>query len=95
MRRWHNDYPRTLRQWKKHYLDHVESNVNFGREIGRDPYEIDCACDAQKGRFRKKHAFDCGNTRCRLCHGDKYPRREQNRQELLAELKFREGIAAG
>jgi hypothetical protein len=68
MKRWHEDFPRTLREWKKHYLQHVENNVNANqaRQVGRDPYEI---------------------------HGDKYPRREQTRQELLAELKFREGLA--
>jgi hypothetical protein len=93
MKRWHEDAARTLRQWRKHYLDHVESNVNFAREVGRDPYEIDCVCDVQKGRFRKKRAFDCGHTRCQLCHADKYPRRHKTRQELLAKLKFREGLA--
>jgi hypothetical protein len=95
VRRWHEDYSRTLREWKKHYLDHVWSNVYFPREIGKDPYEIDCVCDAQKGRFRKKHAFDCGKTRCLLCHGDKYPKREKKRQELVAELKFREWLEEG
>jgi hypothetical protein len=95
MRRWHEDYPRTLREWKKHYLDHVESNINFGWEAGRDPYEIDCDCDVQRGRFRKKRAFGCGKARCLLCHADKYPRRERTRQELLAELKFREGHEDG
>jgi hypothetical protein len=95
MRRWHEDYPRTVREWKKHYLDHVESNVSSGREVGRDPYEIDCVCDAQRGRFRKRRAFGCGNTRCQLCHGDRYPRRAKARQELLSELKFREALADG
>src|SRR4051812_20012979 len=93
MKRWHEDYPRTLREWKKHYLDHVESNVNSGREIGKDPYEVDCPCDVQKGRFRKKHAFDCGTTRCYWCHGDKFPIRIAKQQELVADLKLREGLA--
>ena len=92
MKRWHEDYPRTLREWKKHHLNHVEKNVYFGREVGRTPFEIDCVWDAQKGRFRKRRAFGCGNTRCQLCHCDKYPRRVKTRQESLAELKFREGI---
>lgn len=92
MKRWHEDYPRALREWKRHYREHVESNVFFGREVGEDPYEIECVCDAQQGRFRKRRAFGCGNTRCQLCHGDKYPRREKTRQELLAEMKLREGL---
>jgi hypothetical protein len=49
----------------------------------------------QKGRFRKRHAFDCGVTRCWTCHGDKYPRREKTSQELLAELKLREWLEEG
>jgi len=48
-----------------------------------------------KGRFRKKRAFDCGNPGCLLCHGDKYPKREKTRQELLAGLKLREEIKGG
>ena len=95
MRRWHEDYPRTLREWKKHYLDHVEGNVDWGRGNGRDPYEIDCVCDVQKGRFRKRHPFDCGNARCHICHGDKYPRRKKTRHEMLAGMNFREWLADG
>jgi hypothetical protein len=93
VRRWHADYPITYREWKKHYLGHVESNLNFAREVGKDPHDIDCDCDVQRGRFRKKRAFDCGKTRCRLCHADKYPRRQKARQEVLAELKLQEGVA--
>jgi hypothetical protein len=92
MRRWHNDYPRTLREWKKHYLDHVASNVDSGGDVGRDPFAIDCVCDAQKGRFRKKRAFDCGGSRCHICHADKYPIRKKSRRELIAELELREGF---
>jgi hypothetical protein len=95
VRRWHEDYPRTYREWKTHYLDHVESNVNFGREVGRDPWQIDCVCDMQKGRFRKRHAFDCGHTRCQLCHGIKYPRPEKTRRELLVERKLHEWLEEG
>ena len=92
MKRWHQDYPRTLREWWKHYLSHVESNIAFRREVGKDPFEVHCVCDVQKGRFRKTVAFDCGRTRCWVCSRGKYPRREKTRQELRAELKFREEL---
>jgi hypothetical protein len=94
MKRWHEEFPRTLREWKKHYRFHVEDNVNWngGRQVGRDPYEIDCMCDEQKGRFRKKRAFGCGKSRCHICHGDKFPKREKSRQELSAEMKLSEGL---
>jgi len=93
MKRWHEDYPRTYREWRKHYLSHVESNINYNRIPGRDPYTIDCVCDQQKGRFRKMDAWDCGNPHCYLCHSDKYPVREKTRQELLADLKLEEGVS--
>lgn len=86
MRRWHEDYPRTLREWKKHVLRHVEDYILWGS----DPNAVDCVCEVQKGRFRKKHAFDCGRTQCHVCHGDKYPRRSMTRHEFLAELKLHE-----
>ena len=92
MKRWHEDYARTYREWRKHYLSHVESNITYSRVPGRDPYKIDCVCDQQKGRFRKKDAWDCGNTQCYLCHSDKYPKREKTKQELRSELKFKEEV---
>ncbi len=90
MKRWHEEYARTYREWRKHYLSHVESNLNFNRGVGRDPYQIDC--DQQKGRFRKKDAWDCGNTQCYLCHSDKFPKREKTYQEWASELKLKEGV---
>lgn len=92
MKRWHEEYARTYREWRKHYLSHVERNIYDNRIPGRDPYQIDCVCDQQKGRFRKMDAWDCGIPHCRLCHSDKYPVREKTKQELRAELKMKEGI---
>src|SRR5690606_24663361 len=90
MKRWHEDYRITFREWKKHHRSHVESNKNWVREVGKDPYEVDCVCDEQKGRFRKKDAWDCGNTRCYICHSDKYPKRDLTKQERLADMKMKE-----
>jgi hypothetical protein len=92
MKRWHEEYPRTYREWRKHYLSHVEHNIDYSRVPGKDPYEIDCVCDEQRGRFRKKDAWDCGVTRCWICHNDKYPKRYKTYQEWCADLKFKEGI---
>jgi len=93
MKRWHEDFPRTYREWKKHYISHVESNIYLSRNrVGKDPYEIDCVCDKQIGRYRKKDAWDCGNARCFMCHGDKFPKRELTYQERCADLKIKEGI---
>ncbi len=92
MKRWHEEFPRTYREWRKHYLSHVESNISSNRAPGRDPYQVDCDCDHQKGLFRKKHALGCGKSQCSLCHSDKYPRRETTRHERHSELKLKEGI---
>jgi hypothetical protein len=93
MKRWHEDFPHTYREWRKHYISHVESNISYtGNRVGKDPYEIDCVCDKQIGRFRKMDAWDCGNTQCFMCHSDKFPKREKTYQEWCADLKLKEGI---
>lgn len=91
MRRWHQDSNVARREWRKHHKSHVESNKdNSFRRIGKDPYEVDCICDEQIGRFRKKDAFDCGNVRCGICHSDKYPKRTKHEHEIISDLNFKE-----
>jgi hypothetical protein len=94
MKRWHEEVHITYRNWRNHRRFHVESNIDHGsqNEPGKDPFEVDCECDNQRGRFRKKDAYDCGNTRCCLCHSDKFPKRDKTYQEKRAELKHKEGI---
>lgn len=93
MKRWHEDYHISLREWRKHRRTHVESNKNnSGRRIGVDPFQVDCDCDEQVGRFRKKDAGDCGNSRCYICHSDKLPKRSLTQQEVVADIKFKEQL---
>jgi hypothetical protein len=92
MKRWHEDFTVSKRQWKKHRKDHVESNKQWVREVGKDPYIVDCDCDEQIGRFRKKDAYDCGNTQCYICHNDKFPKRELTRKEEKSKLSFKEQL---
>ncbi len=96
MKRWHQEINIIRRQWKLHRQMHVESNKNSigvqGRRIGKSPYEVDCACDDQIGRFRKKDAYDCGNSGCQVCHGDKFPKRDLTEQEKNSEISFREQL---
>ena len=91
MKRWHEEYSRTYREWKKHWLFHVESNMWSAGKTG-SPYDVDCVCDEQKGRFRKQKAFDCGQPQCCMCHGDKYPKRYVTYQEWASQLKLEEGL---
>jgi hypothetical protein len=92
MKRWHEEYLRTHREWKKHYLSHVKRNIEFVSVPGRDPYLVDCDCDQQKGRFRKRRAWGCGRARCQLCHSYKFPKRKTSRDERRSELKVIEEI---
>lgn len=92
MKRYAEETSRIHREWKKHWLSHVEQNLGWSKEHPYDPFEIDCSCDTQKGRFRKRKAFDCGNTECYICHSDKYPKRDITYQEWISDLKFKEGL---
>src|SRR6058998_197652 len=99
MKRWREDMRITYREWTKHRLFHVEDNQNRAvgggpgrREPGISSSVLDCECDEQAGRFRKKDAYDCGNSRCLICHSDKYPRRLATRQEALAKLRLAEQL---
>lgn len=92
MKRWHEDFKIAFREWKTHRRSHIESNKdNSANRIGKDPYEVDCVCDEQIGRFRKKDAHDCGRTRCYICHNDKITN-QKRRKEVESNLKFQEGI---
>lgn len=99
MKRWHEEYAVTMREWRRHRRGHVETNRTRGqgygpgqRPPGSDPREVGCVCDDQPGRFRKRDAHDCGRARCQLCHGYKVPKRELTRRERLADRVFREQV---
>lgn len=93
MKRWHDDYKITLREWKKHRNLHVQYNMtSASNRIGLSPYEVDCKCDEQKGRFRKIDALDCGHARCYLCHSDKFKKRSKTKKELDFDLKYEESL---
>lgn len=92
MKRWHEEYERTRREWKKHRKRHVEQNKDWSDKVGVSAYVVDCECDEQKGRFRKTKAFDCGNPRCYICHSDKFPKRDITYQEWCADLALKEWL---
>lgn len=95
MRRWHQDKKITVREWRKHRQTHVESNEwRAHLRVGISSKVVDCECDEQIGRFRKKDAFDCGNPRCGICHFDKFYGRYKSPQQQLADLAFREQLDA-
>lgn len=73
--------PRTVREWQRHV-----AAVHDG-DIGQ------CVCNQQPGRFRKTDAFDCGVTRCRVCHYDKFlGRRYKTFAEIKSDITYREQL---
>jgi hypothetical protein len=44
------------------------------------------------GKFRKKKPLDCGKTQCKLCHSDKYPKRELSKRDIIDNLSFKEQL---
>ena len=92
MKRWHEEVALTRRNWRQHRRLHVQSNIDYSREIGKDPFLVDCACDEEMGRFRKTDAYDCGNARCGVCHSDKFPKRSKTYQEICSDLAMKEQL---
>ena len=61
LKRYHQELERTKRVHRQHL-----------RDLHQWPrQEIDCVCELQVGRFRKRKALGCGKSRCLLCHFDK------------------------
>lgn len=88
MKRWHEETHIAYRNQQNHLNSHRESNKNRGKS----PDDIDCVCDQQMGRFRKKDAYDCGKAKCFTCHSDKLLGYKQH-QEEIADLSFIEQIS--
>lgn len=91
MRRWHQEKSITLRNWRNLRRLRIDSAKNYG-EVGRDPYDLKYKEDNQIGRYRKRDAYDCGNTRCYLCHNEKLPKRQKHEQEMIADVDFKEQL---
>lgn len=61
MKRYHQELERTKNAHRRH--------IRWVHGWPQKP--VDCACDVQRGRFRKRKALGCGRPRCHLCHGEK------------------------
>jgi hypothetical protein len=55
MKRWHNELPKYRQQWRKHGLTYRSDQ--FDGWLGERKSEL--------GRYRKKHALDCGKASLR------------------------------
>jgi hypothetical protein len=82
MKRYHEEGSR-IRSEHRFHLRHVH------HWPGRP---VDCACELQAGRFRKKKALDCGKAACLLCHYEKIFGIASH-QDRLRLLKARDSVA--
>ena len=88
MRRWHEDLKQMKRQKK------VWRSANQWIQAGGslEPTENEKAIyNRPVGRFRKRHALDCGHTRCFRCHCDKILK-DKSKQQQLSDISYREQL---
>lgn len=44
--------------------------------------------EVELGRWRKRHPYDCGRTRCGTCHGDKAYGRKRRGEKKRAAIEY-------
>ncbi len=74
-----------MTRWQKD-RQHMMRQCRLNHRFVRDGWV------GELGRYRKRHALDCGTPHCHVCHANKYPKREKHEQEILADLSFREQL---
>ena len=84
MRRFHQEAHIT----KRNHREHLRAVHGWPKK------KVTCPCDLQAGRFRKKDAYDCGKTLCRICHYEKWQHNghAETIHEKLSRLKMKEGL---
>lgn len=87
MKRWHQELAISIRNWKNRRRMEIDSAKRHGA-VGRDPFDTG---DKELGRYRKKDAYDCGNTKCYICSCDKLLG-HKHEQEVLSDLDFAEQL---
>lgn len=93
MKRWHQDEKIARREWRKHRRMHVQQKLDWNPNgVGQDPFVVDCKCDDQIGRFRKKDAYDCGRAGCMVCASHKFPYRQKTERELFYDKDFQQQL---
>ena len=80
--RCHQEQEKTVT--RRNHREHLRSVHGWPR------LPVECPCDLQENRFRKRDAYDCGNTRCGVCHSDKRFGHEPTLDEIRADLELEE-----
>jgi len=73
------------KSWEKYYTGDPANQLS-NREFSRNGKTIHCL-----GRFRKKHAMDCGKPGCFVCHSDKILK-IPSKKEILADMRMKEQL---
>jgi hypothetical protein len=85
MRRWHEEVPVMVKQTK--VWDGQNSRLTIGTENHKEKFK------KPLGRFRKRHALDCGKSHCQVCHYEKVNRLKKQKDiedERLVKKEIRE-----
>lgn len=77
MKRWHEDENAMKRQRRIWCKSNNYWNIKIDEE--------------SLGKFRKKHAMDCGKPGCLLCHFDKIFK-IRSKKDIIADLKTKEEL---
>jgi len=90
MRRWHLERSLMLRRWREEVAKHEYPGYP-PCGLAPVPPQGDpdtCHCYRGMGVLRKRKPYDCGNSRCPVCHLDKfyYPKRRADRRRRAIAL---------
>jgi hypothetical protein len=61
------------------------------RKFCMSQFAVPNAFTTQRGRYRKRDGFDCGNTQCMICHSEKILD-IKSRKERIADQRFSEQL---
>jgi hypothetical protein len=86
LKRWHEERDLMLRRWRLEIAEHERWDKGYPHmylaPLPPDSCDVDkCHCYRGPGYFRKRHPFDCGNTRCGLCHWGKWDGGRRSREK--------------
>lgn len=89
MQRWHSEVPLMLRRWKMEMQIHGYDWRNppkLSCEPSEQGVRAVCHCAAGIGALRWKKPYDCGKTKCGMCHYEKFyepKRRAAKKREAI------------
>ena len=88
MSRYHRDKQIAGKRYKEYIDIQKEHSLLLGGQK-----KVKLAFVNQRGRFKKRDIYDCGKSKCSICHGGrKYPKRTRTQKEILSLHGFKEQV---